>query len=205
MVKLCQQGLPGFVAVRAKQWLDLMKDAVKELEDWDPEEEVDDNDFFGDALSDEDEHVANDQHNPSGDDRATISAGVKDQALKVLNRIPQSVHVLLKQRLDKFHPPPSSILPASTKRRLERVLEGTRQISDIIDESAEGMYMGDPELCLKKAGEARALTIEIMELAANPLDDAARDIQRTETQEDKFMKRALEWIRQVDTGSATTE
>lgn len=202
LVRLSEQGVPGFVARKAKQWLELMKDAVKELQEWDPEEEVDD-DLFGEEQSDDDEPQTVDENKDTTDDRATISAGVKDQALKVLSRIPQSVHVLVKQRLDKFHPPSSIELSATTRKSLEDILTGTRRISDMIDESAEGMYMGDLELCLKKAGEARALTIEIVQAALEPWGEAksGTDTARSETQEDKFIKRALEWIRQVDTGT----
>lgn len=202
LVKLSEQGVPGFVARKAKQWLELMKDAVKELQEWDPEEEVDENDLFGEAPSD-DEPQQVDESKENNDDRATISAGVKDQALKVLSRIPQSVHVLVKQRLDKFHPASSVELSATTRKALEDILSGTRRISDMIDESAEGMYMGDLELCLKKAGEARALTIEIVQVALEPWNEAksGTDTAPSETQEEKFIKRALEWIRQVDTGT----
>jgi len=63
------------------------------------------------------------------------------------------------------------------------------------------MYMGDSELCLKKAGEARALTIELVEAALEPWDETRSSSANSETQEDKFIKRALEWIRQVDTGT----
>lgn len=196
LTKLAEHGLPGFVARKAQQWLDLMKDAVKELQDWDPEEDVDD-DLFGDATEDDGEP---EEDKAEDDNRATISAGVKDQALKVLSRIPQSVHVLVKQRLDKFHPHVTSPLSVDTRKKLEDILSGTRQISDMIDESAEGMYMGDLELCLKKAGEARALTIDIVEIGLKALDqEAASD--KPQTQEDKFVQRALDWIRQVDTGS----
>ena len=202
LVKLSELGVPGFVARKAKQWLELMKDAVKELQEWDPEEEVDD-DLFGDGASDDDEEQpqAVDGNKDTADDRATISAGVKDQALKVLSRIPQSVHVLVKQRLEKFRPTVSAELPVATRKTLEDILSGTRRISDMIDESAEGMYMGDLELCLKKAGEARALTIEIVQAALDPLDKTTSGTALSETQEDKFIKRALEWIRQVDTGT----
>lgn len=202
LVKLSQAGLAGFVARKAKQWLELMKDAVKELQEWDPEEEIDD-DLFGDAVEDAADSPPGDKSNAEDDNRATISAGVKDQALKVLSRIPQSVHVLVKQRLDKFHPPTSTALSTQTRAKLEHILSGTRRISDMIDESAEGMYMGDLELCLKKAGEARALTIEIVEAVLIPLDETAPRADQSQTQEDKFVARALDWIRQVDTDTTS--
>ncbi|KAK4942994.1 hypothetical protein LTR10_017379 [Elasticomyces elasticus] len=195
---LAKEGVPGYVLRKSKQWLDLMKDAVKELEEWDPEENIDDDDPFGEALSDdEDSNEANDTSDDS--DRAAISAGVKVQALKVLNRIPQSIHVVVKQRLEKLH----LTTPASPAQmsQLDTILTRNRHISELIDESAEGMYLGDLELCLKKAGEARAITIEVVESVIRPINSTTASSATTETKEDKYIKRALEWIMQVDTGS----
>ncbi|KIV84827.1 hypothetical protein PV11_00581 [Exophiala sideris] len=203
---MAKEGIPGYVLRKSKQWLDLMKDAVKELEEWDPEENIDDEDPFGEALSDdEDSNDANDASDDS--DRAAISAGVKVQALKVLNRIPQSIHVVVKQRLEKldFKTPASSV----QMDQLDTILTRNRHISELIDESAESMYLGNLELCLKKAGEARALTIEVVESVIRPLNLATALSPTAETKEDKYIKRALEWIMQVDTGpyprNATTQ
>ncbi|EXJ68819.1 uncharacterized protein A1O5_07750 [Cladophialophora psammophila CBS 110553] len=160
LIPLATEGVAGYVVRKSNQWLDLMKDAVKELEDWDPEDDIDGHDPFGINLSDHDESDdANDEdrHN----DRVAISAGVKEQALKVLNRIPQSIHVVIKQRLEKI--PTAQATTASRRSDLDTLLRQFRSISELIDESAEGMYLGDLELCLKKAGEARALTIEVVE------------------------------------------
>lgn len=196
LTQFASEGLAGFVVRKSRQWLDLMKDAVKELQDWDPEEEVDE-DLFGDAISDEGSHEETDVEKESDSDRAAISAGVKDQALKVLSRIPQSIHVVIKQRLEKN--PFSPEVPASVlKNKLDTVLQQTRTISELIDESAEGMYLGNLELCLKKAGEARALTIEVVEAVIKPRNDV-KNIEPTP--EDKYIQRALDWIRQVDTGA----
>ena len=196
LVRLAEGGLPGFVVRKSKQWLELMKDAVKELQAWDPEEEVDPDDLFGDAVSD-DEIPEKDEHagdRPSND-RATISAGVKEQVLKVLTRIPQSVHVVIKQRLEKLDATSKDTLPPNLRAGLEMAVTKIRSVSESIDESAEAMYMGDPELCLKKAGEARAITIEIIGAFTRPPFRPTERIE--ETQEDKYIARAELWIQQV--------
>ena len=201
IIAFSDEGLPGFVVRKSKQWLDLMKDAVKELSDWDPEEEVDD--LFGDAESTSDgDNASTEKDEGDSADRATISAGVKDQALKVLNRIPQSVHVVIKQRLEKLKTQPTKELSTNTRNSLEAIIKRTRDVSELIDESAEGMYMGDLELCLKKAGEARAETIEIVQSVLQPFSELAISNTAVESQEDKYIKRALEWVQQVDAGSA---
>lgn len=195
LVRFANEDVAGFVCRKASQWLELMRDAVKEFEDWDPEEELDEDDPFGldDAGSVGDGAEARDEDRDS--DRVAMSTGVKDQALKVLSRIPQSVHVVVKQRLEKLPKAPAPSIPAARKDTINHVLKKTRKVSECIDESAEGMYMGDLELCLKKAGEARALTIEVVEAVIAPWE-----ISGKETKEDQYIKRALAWIQQVEPG-----
>lgn len=195
LIVLAKEGVPGYVVRQSKQWLELMKDAVKELEEWDPEEEVDDNDLFGEESSD-DEASGSTGETADDDDRAAISAGVKVQALKVLSRIPQSIHVVIKQRLEKWtnNQEPST----DDITQLGTILQQTRRISELIDESAEGMYLGDLELCLKKAGEARAITIQVVESVAKPTSEV-------ETKEDKYVQRALEWMQKVEAGDVLQE
>lgn len=201
VIQFANQGVPGFIVKKAEQWLALMKDAVQELQEWDPEEDVDD-DVFGDIGSDSEE-ASGDKSNGKDQDEATIAAGVKDQVLKVLSRVPQSIHVVVKQRLAKMPaglPNVEGTLSPRNKIIIDNILRDLRGISECIDESAEAMYMGNPELCLKKAGEARALTISVVESVLKPWKES---LDGKETKEDGFIKRALLWIQQVDTKSST--
>lgn len=200
IIRFATAGVPGFVVKKAEQWLALMKDAVQELQEWDPEEDVDD-DLFGDAGSDS-EDESGDKSSGKDHDEATIAAGVKEQVLKVLSRVPQSIHVVVKQRLAKIPAgaaQSSNNMPIQHKTIIDNILRNVREISECIDESAESMYMGNPELCLKKAGEARALTINVVESVLKPWQS---DPAGNETKEDGFIKRALLWIQQVDTKSS---
>jgi hypothetical protein len=197
--KFSAGGLGSFVVDKCKEWLELMKDAVKELTEWDPNDEIDDDDIFGHSPGDDD--AISDPRQGNGQnsaDRATISAGVRDQVLKVLTRIPQSVHVVIKQRLDKLPPSVSKSPSTDTKERLGEVIRRIKNVSELIDEAAEAMYLGDPELCLKKAGEARAETLEIVQSALQPFEEPPVATSQVDNQEEKYLKRALEWIRQVD-------
>ncbi len=194
------EGIAGFMVRKAQQWLDLMKDAVKELSDWDPEEEADADDMFEDAQSDDGSLDVPENHEKQNSaNRATISGGVRDQALKVLSRIPQSVHVVIKQRLGKLRSLAITSLSSSTKNSLDIMLKRISNISELIDESAEGMYVGDLEACLKKAGEARSETVGIVESALQPFQEINSSVPGGRTQEDKYVERALRWIKQVDT------
>ncbi|EXJ92900.1 hypothetical protein A1O3_01454 [Capronia epimyces CBS 606.96] len=212
LTALADGGVPGYVVHKSQQWLELMKDAVKELEDWDPEEDIDDEDLFGESLSDDeddeddnDNDTDKDDHkhgNPQNNGRAAISAGVKEQALKVLNRIPQSIHVVIKQRLEKMVGSTTAI-DKDQITRLDTLLTHHRHISELMDESAEGMYLGDLELCLKKAGEARALTVQVVEAVIRPFTPPDRGGTDVETKEAQYIKRALQWIQQVDPGGVS--
>ncbi|KIW20297.1 hypothetical protein PV08_00872 [Exophiala spinifera] len=193
LVPLAKEGVPGYVVRKSKEWLDLMKDAVREFEEWDPAENIDDDDPFGEQLSDDDEEENLEEG--SDTDRIAISAGVKEQALKVLNRIPQSIHVVIKQRLEKMDL--SKQASRSQIKQLDTILKRSRHVSELIDESAEGMYLGDPEICLKKAGEARAVTIEVVESVLQPITQK-QNAASNQSKEDKYIQRALEWIQQVD-------
>lgn len=201
LIKFSTDGVSGFVAKEVDKWLALMKDAVQELQEWDPEEDVD-GDLFGDAGSDE-EGAAAFTEKSKDHNQAIIAAGVKDQALKVLSRIPQSIHVVVKQRIVKMPPELTNgneSLDVNVKNTLDKIIKQARNTSECIDETAEAMYMGDPELSLKKAGEARALTIDIVESVLPPWVPVAPGSEPKK--EDTFIKRALLWIEQVNTTSS---
>ena len=157
--------------------------------------------MFGDRYSDpgsENEKSASDGTSVT----ATIKAGVKSEALKVLARIPQSVHVVIKQRLERL--PPIHDLSSKQKAAIEQMLRYHRQVSECIDESAESIYMGDLEGCLKKAGEARQITISIVEAVYPPWYNVPHQAPKSqESKEDRYIHRALDWIRQVDTSPRT--
>lgn len=195
LIKFAEDGVPGFLIKKADQWLALMKDAVQELQEWDPEELVDDN-LFGESLSDED-NAEDSRAGVKDGDEVTVAAGVKEQALKVLQRIPQSIHVLIKQRLAQLSQIEPTILSQQSKV-LNLVLGNVRRISESIDESAEAVYMGNPELCLKKAGEARAIAIDTIQAVVKPWQ-GTNGFAQSETKQDIYMQRALIWIQQVDT------
>lgn len=186
-------GLPGFMTQRVGQWLALMRDAVAELEGWDPEEDVGEDPFGLDQYDDEDEkQEPSNADNPDTTNRAILQAGVKTEALKVLTRIPQSIHVVVKQRLGAPHLHPARTLSPSQLLTLDTLVSLTRKISETIDESAEAMYMGDLERCLKLAGEARSLAIDVVESVKRPWVEG-----KEESKEDVYIVRALEWVKRV--------
>jgi hypothetical protein len=171
-----------------------MRDAVAELEEWDPEEEVGDDPFGLDAYDEENEKPdpPNADSSDEPNNRAILQSGVKSEALKVLTRIPQSIHVVLKQRLSASHLPEPSTMSPPQRATLDTLISHTQQISSTIDESAEALYMGDLERCLKLSGEARSLAIEVVESVREGWVPGGGV-----SKEDVYVARALEWVKRV--------
>ena len=199
--KFADEGVGGLIVRKSRQWLELMRDAVKELEEWDPEEDEESvEDLFGAGTQHENGDTTSSNGKSTDEESATIKAGVKIECLKVLTRIPQSINAIIKHRLTKL--PDFAKLSKPQKSVLDQIIAHLRTISENIDESAESMYMGDLEGCLKKAGEARQTTIEVVESVVPPWET---DESPQHTKDDAYVKRALEWIRQVHPPSELPE
>jgi Grap2 and cyclin-D-interacting len=243
--ELADKGIAGFVIKKAEQHLELIKDAVKEIEDWDPEEEEDEEDD-----TDDDSFLAAESHAPNPNNNAEKPGDTPDKktqemkqvqqaSLKILTRIPQSLHVVLHQRLKKGLPPD----PTTAHRLiLDKLLTNMEQTSTCVDDVAERMYTHDALGAILTMEKVRGLVIEIVESVLNGWDSlpaptssastaaearkkpskqgegrevggrspdahretaaaaAAADAKAattTETKEDRYVKRALEWIKGV--------
>ena len=218
LVALANGGIGAFVVKRAEMWLGLIKDAVEELQDWDPEEDGVDGLFGEDALQDENER------GDAGED-AGAAEKAKASAMKVLTRVPQSIHVVVKQRLRKLKWDPDgkdlsgekpNNLRAPSASDLEegpleeqgalvdQVLKELKQVSESIDETAEALYMGELNRSSRLVKEVWKATVNVVEIVKRGRNDQARhgigDVVegRTATNEDKYIRRALDWIRLVE-------
>jgi Grap2 and cyclin-D-interacting len=266
--ELAEKGIAGFVAKKAEQYLELIRDAVKEIEEWDPDDDDGDDD-------DDDDNNSNDGGNGfSGKDYDTTAysnskptddthvaesqdiAQTRSSSLTILLRIPQSLHVVIHQRLKKGLPPS----PTTRQRHiLDNVLTKLEQTSTCIDDVAERLYTHDALGAILTAEKARATAIEIVEAVLQPWDRDQSDFTgaasrtagkreqgkeeeeeekevgegeegsggektaanqagqvnkcrlgtetETETREDRYINRALEWIKSAsihaETGSST--
>ncbi|KAF7505857.1 hypothetical protein GJ744_012479 [Endocarpon pusillum] len=230
--KLADDGIAGFVVKKAEQYLDLIKDAVKEIEEWDPEDDDDDDD--DDDDNDEEHGFFIDEQdtppslpkdlqetpptsNPSSQPTQDLN-NLKSAVLKILTRIPQSLHVVIAQRLKKGLPlsSSSSANPVNPKHLLilDTLLSRISQTSTCIDDVAERLYTHDALGAMLTAEKARAYVVEIMESvgAGTSSRHAHRLVMQMErglkkgggrrveeTKEDRYIERALEWIKSVGT------
>ena len=207
--RFAEGGLKIFIVKKAESWLELMRDAVKELEEWDPEEDEDEDllGAFSGLTVTNGVPSSHDSPSTNADTNSTntaIQSGVKSELLRVLTRIPRTIRAVITHRLLKLPSdltsPSPSLLPAHVQT-LSTIIDLTRAISECIDESAEAMYMGDGERALRKAGEARQLCIEVVEGFVEEGWDGDGD-RGGNTREDRYMAKALAYIRQVHSAEA---
>lgn len=219
LVALAEGGIGAFVVKKAEMWLGLIKDAVEELGDWDPEEDGIDGLFGEDAQQDEN---AGEQ----GEEGSAAADKAKASAMTVVSRVPQSLHVVVKQRLRKWEwslgelgtrsntvaahtGQPSS--PHHNSRQAEQgatvdeVLRGMKQVSETVDEMAEALYMGQLTRSGRLIKEVWKATVEVVEAVRNPVEKLANGgtgsnvgHEETQTAEDKYIRRALDWIKVVE-------
>lgn len=193
LVTLAANGVAGFVVRKAEMWLALIKDAVQEIQDWDPENEEDGGgaDIFADISSADLEDRDGEAAPPAKADTAA-SLQAKFTALKTLQRVPQSVHVVIKQRLQKLQ---RDTLAPTQRGTIDIVLDRLKTVSETIDETAESLYIGDLQGCEELVREVWGMTVEVVDAVIQSWDSCAGE---TETKEDLYVKRALGWIKQVE-------
>lgn len=204
--QVAKEGVAGFVVRKAESWLGLIKDAVRELQDWDPEDEEDLNELFNDALDNHSDEDDDDTPNGMpGDEEVTAKADPKavleskTSALRVLTRVPQSVHVVMKQRLQKWRTPQMDAVPEDQRKIVDNALERLESISETVDETVETLYMRDLPECERLLHRVWELTVRVVEGVVQPWDSHPGGTD-AKTKEDRYIERALDWIKQVEPG-----
>jgi len=219
LVALADGGIGAFIVKKAEMWLGLIKDAVEELEEWDPEEDGVDGLFGEDAL----------QNEHAGDEAEEVSTGpeiTKASVMRVLTRVPQSLHVVVKQRLRKWQwESPSSRDSFEGKASetggtssdhdyqllqdqhvtADHVLRGMQEVSETVDEMAEALYMGQLIRSGKLVNDVWKATVDVVAAVRNSNEyhtthGSGIDVveEQKETSEDKYIRRALDWIKVVE-------
>lgn len=220
LVALADGGIGAFVIKKAEMWLGLIKDAVEELRDWDPEEDGVDGLFGEDAQQDDDAGEGTEEG-------LAAAEKAKANAMKVLTRVPQSLHVVVKQRLQKWKwrsmdsndssnrkesdvgGPPSSehddFQQGKQGATVDHVLRSMQYVSETVDEMAEALYMGELTRSSKLVNDVWKATVEIVALVKSPVEGGARHGNggpvvegNGGTSEDKYIQRAFDWIKFVE-------
>ena len=163
LIELASTGLVSLAVQKANAYHSLLQDAITELEEWDPDELVDDNDDDFDSDSDFDSiqdqlkktHIeANNAASSSGLSNSTVSPPsmtipqLQTVILSHLRLIRLLYPALHKRRLLTF-PPLTSTTPVPTAspsqlqiKRLDSLMNHLRQFSEEADEAAGALYEG---------------------------------------------------------------
>lgn len=130
VVELAAGGVVGLVIRRARSHLELLKDGIRELEEWEPEEDDDDGFFFDDGRGEDNNNGGNDNSKkataPSNDDndddddddeeeqnRLKLLTAEKEKLVRFLSIISKVYPAIISQCLKPLLPSSSSASSAS--------------------------------------------------------------------------------------------
>ncbi|KAI4212707.1 MAG: hypothetical protein LQ351_004598 [Letrouitia transgressa] len=145
-----QKGLVGLVVERADAWLALVKDAIEELEEWDP---GDDDDAFGSddssCGSKKERHLSGKNHEADEHEVQELQ-GLKEESLKVMRLIRLLFPAVRKRRMLAFPPiertSTTETLPKKEQvAALDQLVERLHGFSEEIDEVAGALYATNKE------------------------------------------------------------
>ncbi|KAI7975578.1 hypothetical protein EIK77_005944 [Talaromyces pinophilus] len=180
---LVSQGVVGHVAKRVQQWHDLVKDAISELEEWDPEDE-DDGGFEELMGSDGDDDESNTENEDDDDDEKDVEAlqTQKKSLLRALKPIAQIYPAIVTNRVKKGG------LTANNPQqiaKLESLTANLQSIPDHVDEAAGSLYEHNLDDCVKYLKLAKTTAEKTIDLVVFPLGE--------QQQEDRFTVWSRTW------------
>ncbi|KAL9105653.1 MAG: hypothetical protein Q9227_009202 [Pyrenula ochraceoflavens] len=198
LVTLVDTGAEGFILKKAGEFLELVQDAVKELEEWDPD--LDDDDFEGsDSEHAEDDDLGRDERSDNGNLLAQ-----KDSAVKVLKKVPICMHVVLKNRL---HKKTGETVSEGRAQFLDKALGKFRRISETVDEAVGTLQEGDTTSCASNTKSAQEMTLDLLESMLKSKETGRTgsgiDVNGLD-REDKYVMKARDFMEAVsiDVGHA---
>ncbi|KAJ6028839.1 hypothetical protein N7540_004415 [Penicillium herquei] len=189
VVNMATNGVIGFIARRVEQWRDLVRDAVEELESWDPEDA--DDDFFDDIMGDNsDGEGENDKSEEDSDDEKDVIALQvhKKSTLRFLRPVIQVYTAIVKNRLNSSQE--SHLTSSSAIARLEKLMKHLQNVPDQVDEAAGTLYEGDIDSSLDYLNKIQYSASEAMNVAVSLWNSDKAEVQ---TSEDKFVVWSKTW------------
>ena len=189
--ELASGGIAGIVIKKAQQYKALIEDAIKELEEWDPDE---DDDPFGDIGSDGED---GDEADHSADE-SEATREQKTETLKVFQRVPQCIHVIVKSRLQKEFPPSPTL---KQLENLDRLVTSLETASEAVDDAAGAFYDHDLFSAKVFTDKVKARTTEAVDCVLQPWNLDTEEA----TKEDRYIQRARDWIQAVGRENRSVE
>ncbi|CAG8386507.1 unnamed protein product [Penicillium salamii] len=180
------KGVVGFVMRRVEQWRDLVRDAVEEIEEWDPED--DDDEFMDELLGDEKEEESDDE-----EENAALLEH-KKVTLRFLKPVAQVYPAVINNRLKNVGEAP--LASEGGIKKLEALMVNLQAIPDHVDEAAGGLYEADFERSagyLQKTRKCAAAAVDLVMAPWGAADAPA----------DKFATWAKTWLKVVEEVSKT--
>ncbi|KAJ0422572.1 hypothetical protein BJY00DRAFT_70368 [Aspergillus carlsbadensis] len=196
LIDVATKGVVGFVVRRAEEYRALVRDAVEEIEAWDPDEEGDE--FFdelldGDAGEDKAGDDSDDLEDDEDDEKGSAALHErKKDALRMLKPIAQIYPAIITNRLKKAPIP----LPPSATKVLETLMKNLQQIPEHIDEVAGALYEDDLDKYTSQVAKTKVCASKAINLVALPwsVEQSSGDI---ETEGDKFTTWSKTWLKVV--------
>lgn len=203
LIDIGTNGVVGFVIRRVEEWRDLVRDAVEEIEEWDPDEDGDG--FFDDLLGDDakqasgngdtkDSDEEDDDDDDNEDEDTAVSHANKKSALRILKPVAQIYPAIVANRLKKAGDVPMS--SDSGARKLESLMANLQSIPEDIDEVAGALYEANWGKYTQFRGKVKDDAAKAVNLVALPWD--AKDDADGQKMEDKFTVWSKTWLNVMD-------
>ncbi|KAJ5311245.1 hypothetical protein N7476_007105 [Penicillium atrosanguineum] len=195
VTEVATKGVVGFVMHRVEQWRDLVRDAVQEIEEWDPEE---DDDFFEDLMGEEDKEDDDEDDDDDDDDEddEEETAALKEQkknTLRFLKPIAQIYPSIATNRLKNVGKAPLS--SAGGVAKLEALMLNLQSIPEQVDEAAGALYEANMAKAAKFLKKTQKHAAQAVESVASPWNDVAAGDKRVT---DKFSIWSSAWFKVMD-------
>ncbi|PKX93274.1 uncharacterized protein P174DRAFT_443154 [Aspergillus novofumigatus IBT 16806] len=200
LIDVAAKGVVGFVIRRVEEWRDLVRDAVEEIEDWDPEEDGDE--FFDDLLSDDGAKDTKDEEKEEDtEDSCAALHAQKKSTLRILKPIAQIYPAIVANRLKGAGDVPCS--STSGIGRLERLMMNLQLIPEHVDEVAGALYEEDLGKCTQYLGKVKRCAMNAVD-SVKPTWDTV-DAPDSQQKEDKFTIWSKTWMNVLDEVSKSVE
>ena len=198
MIQLASTGLVRLAEEKVDEWHGLLKDAIEELEEWDPETEDMglNTDFLFSATSEPNSRpIASQQRLASSPEGLSLSPilALRNRTLTILRTIRVLYPALQKRRVSTFpnidQESTSESLPSSSQiHGLDSLVSSTQQWTEAADEIAGSLYEGDAQQ---------------VEMRLRALCEAAKGCvlkykQDWNGKEDRFASWADQWIARLE-------
>ncbi|KAI5304926.1 hypothetical protein KEM56_005691 [Ascosphaera pollenicola] len=224
LVSFADGGVVGFVITKANVYLELVKDGIRELEEWDPDED-DDDDFFDTGLDDDgDDDLPSGDKNQKEKQKSSEEDSDSDQdpssehllkrkehmlrILKSIAKIYPAIETYRLKPLAKKYSDPRVDLPQIYTAKMASLLTSFRSLPDHVDEATGCLYESDLDASSQNLAKAIACAKGAVDLVRESCEtrgggeDAKKEEQTSRSNngdgDDKSMKWADTFVKVLE-------